>query len=94
MTAKTQPMTERVEEDLAILWFQMDRLGNSRFQQEIEEVSDLFPVQEDSPEGRRVLERAHDIFRRVRREYPAEVLGRMGMEPVGCPHCIPPDRRE
>ena len=93
MTTNVQPMIEQVEEDLAILWFQMDRLGNSRFQGEIEEVSDLFPVDEGSPEGCRVLEMAHDLFRRVQEEYPPEVMGRMGLETVGCPHCIPPDRR-
>ena len=94
MTAKTQPMIEQVEEDLAILWFQMDRFGNSRFQEEIEEVSDLLPADEDSPEGLRVIEMAHDLFKRVQAEYPPEVMGRMGLETVGCPHCIPPERRE
>ena len=94
MTTNVQPMIEQVEEDLAILWFQMDRFGNSRFQDEIEKVSDLFPVDEGSPEGCRVLEMAHDLFRRVQAEYPPEVMGRMGLETVGCPHCIPPERRE
>ena len=94
MTTKTQPMIEQVEEDLAILWFQMDRLGNSRFQEEIEDLCDLFPVDENSPEGRRVVETAHDLFKRVQAEYPPEAMGRMGLETVGCPHCIPLDRRE
>ncbi len=93
MTTNVQTMTEQVEEDLAILWFQMDRFGNSRFQQEIEEVSDMFPAKEESPEGLRVIEMAHDLFKRVQEEYPPEVMGRMGLETVGCPHCIPPDRR-
>ena len=93
MTTNVQPMIEQVEEDLAILWFQMDRFGNSRFQEEIEEVSDMFPAKEESPEGLRVIEAAHDIFKRVQAEYPPEVKGRMGLETVGCPHCIPPDRR-
>ena len=72
----------------------MDRFGNSRFQEVIEEVIDLFPVKEDSPEGLRVMEMAHELFKRVQAEYPSEVVGRMGLETVGCPHCIPTGRRE
>lgn len=90
MTAKTQPMIEQIEENLAILWFQMDRLGNSRLQNEIEDVSDMFPVPEDSQERRWVEATAHHLFNRVHTEYPGEVLARFGLEPVECPHCVRP----
>ena len=94
MTTKAQTMMDRLEEGLATLWFQMDRVGNSRLQNEIEDVSDQFPVQEGSSEGRWVADAAHHLFRRVNAEYPGETLGRFGLEPVECPHCAPPERGE
>ena len=94
MTTKTETMMDRLEEGLAMLWFQMDRLANSRLKDEIEEVSDQFPVPEDSAEGRWVADAAHHLFKRVNSEYPGEVLRRFGMEPVECPHCAAADGRE
>ena len=46
MTTTTLTMLDRMEEVLAQLWFQLDHIGNSRLQEEIEQVSDAFPVRE------------------------------------------------
>ena len=89
MTTTTDTMLDQVEERLAMLWFQMDRIGNSRFQEEIERVSDVFPVPEDSPFTLRVVRQAHDLFERVHAEYVPEIQSRIGHQLVGCPHCKP-----
>ena len=87
MNAVSQPMIDQVEEGLAKLWFQMEEAGDARFQREIEEVTRLFPTPEDSPFGRRVVERAHDLFQRVLAECAPEMQRRMGSRPIACPHC-------
>ena len=87
MTTKAQTTMDRLEEGLAMLWFQMDRLGNSRLKDEIEEVSDMFSAQEDRSEDLWVVDAAHHLFKRVYAEYTVDVLRRFGMEPVECPHC-------
>ena len=90
MTTTTLTMVERVEEALAQLWLQLDHIGNSRFQEEIEEVSHAFPVPEGSPSALRVIRQAHDLFERVHTEYVPEIQSRIGHQGVGCPHCKPP----
>ena len=87
MTTMTLTMIDRVEEALAQLWFQMDHIGNSRFQEEIERVSDCFPVPEGSPSARRVIQQAHDLFQRVHSAYTPMVQRRTGHPLVRCPHC-------
>ncbi len=82
MSVTNDTMVDQVEEGLALLWFEMEEAGHAGFQEEIEEVGRLFPVPEGSPFGRRVIERAHDLFERVRAEFAP-----MGRRPVPCPHC-------
>ena len=87
MTTTTLTMIDRVEEALAQLWFQMGHIGNSRFQEEIEEVSDWFPVPEGSPSARRIVQQAHDLFQRVQSAYSSRTQRRTGHLLVRCPHC-------
>ena len=72
MTATTPMLMDRVEEGLADLWFFMEEAGEPELQEEIEEVARLFPAPEESPAGRRAVERAHGLFRRLQ---------------AACPHC-------
>ena len=72
MTATTPMLMDRVEEGLADLWFLMEEAGEPELQEEIEEVARLFPTPEESDSGRRAVERAHGLFRRLHAD---------------CPHC-------
>ncbi len=72
MTATIPTLMDRVEEALADLWFLMEEAGEPELQEEIEEVARLFPAPEESPAGRRAVERAHGLFRRLQAD---------------CPHC-------
>ena len=47
----------------------MDHIGNSRSQEEIERVSDCFPVPEGSITARRTIQQAHDLIQRVQSAY-------------------------
>ena len=87
MTTTTLPMIDRVEDALAQLWFQMDHIGNSRFQEEIERVSDCFPVPEGSVAALRTIRQAHDLIQRVQSAYTPMVQRRTGHPLVRCPHC-------
>ena len=87
MTTTTLTMIDRVEDALAQLCFQMDHIGNSRFQEEIERVSDAFPVPEGSPSARRIIQRAHDLFQRVQSAYTPMAQRRTGHSLLRCPHC-------
>ena len=72
MTATSPMLMDRVEEGLADLWFLMEEQGEAGLQEEIEEVSRLFPTPQESPAGRRAVERAHGLFQRAH---------------ANCPHC-------
>ena len=72
MTANSQMLMDRVEEELADLWFLMEEAGEPELQEEIEEVAGLFPAPEESPAGRSAVEHAHGLFRRLHAD---------------CPHC-------
>ena len=87
MTTTTQPLIDQVEEALAMLWFHMDHIGNARFQEEIEEVSDAFPEPEGSASARSIVRRAHDLFQRVHAFYSPRTQRRTGHTLVRCPHC-------
>ncbi len=71
-TATNQMLMDRVEEGLADLWFLMEEAGEPELQEEIEEIARLFPAPEESADGRRAVERAHALFRRLQ---------------TACPHC-------
>ncbi len=71
-TATNQMLMDRVEEGLADLWFLMEEAGEPELQEEIEEIARLFPAPEESADGRRAVERAHALFRRLQ---------------APCPHC-------
>ena len=90
MTTTSLSLIDWVEERLAEVWLQMDHIGNSRFQEEIEQVSHAFPVPEGSPCARRIVQQAHDLFERVHTEYVPEIQSRTGHQGVGCPHYKPP----
>ena len=72
MIATGQMLMDRVEEGLADLWFLMEEAGEPELQEEIEEVARLFPAPEESADGRRAVEMAHALFRRLQ---------------TACPHC-------
>ena len=72
MMATGQMLMDRVEEGLADLWFLMEEAGEPELQEEIEEVARLFPAPEESVDGRRAVETAHALFRRLQ---------------AACPHC-------
>ena len=72
MMATGQMLMDRVEEGLADLWFLMEEAGEPELQEEIEEVARLFPAPQESTDGRRAVEMAHALFRRLQ---------------SACPHC-------
>ncbi len=72
MTATAPMLMDRVEEGLADLWFLMEEAGEPDLQEEIKEVTRLFPVPQESSAERRAVERAHGLFRRLHAD---------------CPHC-------
>ena len=72
MTTTAPTLMDRVEEGLADLWFLMEEAGEPELQEEIEEVTSLFHAPQESPAGRRAVERAHGLFRRLHAD---------------CPHC-------
>ena len=80
------PMVDRVEERLALLWFQMEEAGRACFQEEIEAVTFQFPPEDEQSE-RRLVERAHGLFERVRAECGEEFRRWTRRELVRCPHC-------
>ena len=88
--AKTSPtMMEEMDETLAMLWYQVDRIGNHGLREEIEEVADGFLTP-----GEGDVERAHGVFRRVHAEYPPQVQARFGLQLVRCPHCREEDAHD
>ena len=81
-----QGMLHQVEEALASLWLCMARVGHTRFQEEIEEVSDECFDSRRAPHGEAVR-RSHDLFERVHAEYTEEIQKRIGHKLPPCPHC-------
>ena len=82
MAKTSATMIEEMDEALAMLWYQVDRIGNRGLREEIEEVADGFMTP-----GEGDVERAHDVFRRVHTECSPEVQARFGLRLVRCPHC-------
>ena len=81
--AKTSvAMIEEMDEALAMLWYQVDRIGNRGLREEIEEVADGFMTP-----GEGDVERAHRVFRRAHEQYTPETQVRFGLRLVRCPHC-------
>ena len=73
MTATSQMLMDRVEEELADLWFLMEEAGEPELQEEIEEVTRLFPVPQESRRRTHApSSSAHGLFRRLHAD---------------CPHC-------
>ena len=76
-----------MDERLAMLWYQVDRLGDYDLREEIEEVSDRFMYPGDTPIGTRDIKGAHEVFQRAHEKYTASVQARFGLRLVQCPHC-------
>ena len=87
MTTTSLSLIDQVEERLAQLWFQMDHIEEPRFQGEIEQMCDAFPVPEGSLSARRIIQQAHDLFQRVHTAYSPQTQRRTGHLLVRCPHC-------
>ena len=79
MTKTTSEMTDRMDEGLAMLWYQVDRIGDHELREEIEEVSDRFMYSGDVHIGVEDVERAHQVFRRVHEKYTPAVQARFGL---------------
>ena len=90
MTTTTLTMIDRVEEALAQLWLQLDHIGDSRFQEDIERLSDAFPLPEGSLAAKRVTQQTHELFRRVHSVYTERLQRRSGHRLVRCPRCTAP----
>ncbi len=82
MAKKSATMIAEMDEALAMLWYQVDRIGNHGLREEIEEVADGFMT----PGGGDVR-KAHRVFRRVHEKYTPDVQARFGLRLVRCPHC-------
>lgn len=81
-----QGMLHQVEEALASLWLQMSQVGHTRFQEDIEEVSDECFDSRRAPHEEAVR-RSHDLFERVHAEYTEEIQKQIGHKLPPCPHC-------
>ena len=87
MTETSPTLAGLMDERLAMLWYQVDRVGDHGLRREIEEVADRFMVPGDTPIGDEDLEKAHSLFQRVQVKYTQEVQARLGVRFVRCPHC-------
>ena len=87
MTKTTSEMTNRMDERLAMLWYQVDRVGDRGLREEIEEVSDRFIYPGDADIGVEDIEKAHRVFRRVHEKYAPKAQARFALRLVTCPHC-------
>ena len=76
-----------MDEGLAMLWYQVDWIGDYELREEIEEVSDRFMYPGDAHIGGEAVERAHQVFRRVHGKYTPTVQARFWVQLVTCPHC-------
>ena len=88
MTETSATLVDLVDERLAMLWYQVDRVGDRGLRSEIEEVADRFMFPGDTPVGDKDIESAHDLFRRVHSNYTPEIQARLGLRFVRCPHCL------
>ena len=87
MTETSPTLVELVDERLAMLWYQVDRVGDHDLRREVEEVADRFMFPGDTPIGAGDLEKAHEVFRRLHTKYTPDVQARLGLRLVRCPHC-------
>ena len=87
MTETSPTLADLMDERLAMLWYQVDRVGDHGVRREIEEVADRFMDPGDTPIGDEDLEKAHSLFQRVQAKYTQEVQARLGVRLVRCPHC-------
>ncbi len=86
LRATDRAVLDQVEEALASLWFCMARVGHTRFQEEIEEVSDECFDSRRAP-LHEVVRRSHELFEHVHAEYTEEIQKRIGHKLTPCPHC-------
>ena len=87
MTETSPTLADLVDERLAMLWYQVDRVGDHDLRREMEEVADRFMFPGDTPVGTGDVERAHEVFRRVHAKYTQEIQTRLGLRLVRSPHC-------
>ena len=87
MTETSPTLGDLMDERLAMLWYQVDRIGDHGLRREIEEVADRFMFPGDTPIGAGDVEKAHEVFQRVQAKYTQEVQSRLGVRLVRCPHC-------
>ena len=87
MTETSPTLVDMVDERLAMLWYQVDRIGDHGLRREIEDVADRFMFPGDTPIGDEDIEGAHELFRRLHTKYTPDVQARLGLRLVRCPHC-------
>ena len=86
MKTGIKSVVDQFEEALASFWCEMYRIGDRRFQEETEEVSDECFDSRRAP-LHEVVRRSHELFERVHAEYTVEIQKRLGHRLVRCPHC-------
>ena len=89
MAKTSATMLKEMDEALAMLWYQVDRIGNHGLREEIEEVADGFMT----PGGGDVR-KAHRVFRHAHEQYTPETQARFGVRLVRCPHCREEDAHD
>ena len=62
MTETSPTLVDMVDERLAMLWYQVDRIGDHGLRREIEDVADRFMFPGDTPIGDEDIEGAHELF--------------------------------
>ncbi len=87
MTKTTSEMTVRMDEGLAMLWYQVNRIGDYELREKIEDVSERFMYPGDAHIGTEDIESAHGVFRRAHEKYTPAVQARFRLRLVRCPHC-------
>ena len=87
MTETTGEIADRMDERLAMLWYQVDRTGDYDLREEIEEAAEGFVSPGATGPGARDIERVHGVFRRAHEKYNPNVQARFGLRLVRCPHC-------
>ena len=87
MTDTSSTLTGSMDTGLAMLWYQVDCVGDHGLRREIEEVADRFMFPGDTPIGDEDIDQAHELFRRVQAKYIQEIQARLGVRLIRCPHC-------
>ena len=87
-TETNSKLTGLMDERLAMLWYQVDWVGDRDLRREIEDVAERFMFPGGTPVGEKDIERAHEVFRRIHAKYIQEVQARFGLRLVRCPHCL------